>query len=115
ERDVKPYNDMSHHTHRDPKEALPLFRLMTWSNPHFVQGYATGAVMIATTEKAIAAALTFIQEGETNNPESIEIQATFAYLLTRGSYLAGRKDYTGAIRHAERGIAIARQRDPQTL
>ncbi|MDX1931583.1 MAG: hypothetical protein SFU56_03165 [Capsulimonadales bacterium] len=115
ERDVKPYLDMRNHSHRDPKEALPLFRLMTWSNPHFIPGYAVGAMMIAHQEKAFDEAIRFIREGEINNPESIEIQSTFSYLYMRASYFNGKDNYAEAVRHAERGIHIARARDPETL
>jgi hypothetical protein len=111
ERDIKPFSDMSNHTHRDPREALPLFRLMTWSNPKFVQGYTTGAVMMARQKKAINEALNFLAEGERNNPDSIEIQATFAFLLLKRE--AAR--YTEAIAHAERGLANTQLKDPKTL
>ena len=110
ERDVKPYMDMTQHNHRDPKEALPLFRLMTWSNPHFVQGYATGAVMIAREKKAYDEALAFIAEGEKNNPESVEIQSTFAFLLLRGRF-DGKADFDEAARHAESAIQLAHSHD----
>ncbi|GAB4454088.1 MAG: hypothetical protein OHK0029_08210 [Armatimonadaceae bacterium] len=115
ERDVKPYMDMRNHSHRDPKEALPLFRLMTWSNPRFVPGYTTGAVMIAREEKAYKEALEFLQEGENNNPESIEIQATFSYLWLRGNRFGGKGSTEKALEHADKGVRLGMARDASTL
>jgi|GEM_PF-1800041 hypothetical protein len=115
ERDIKPYMDMRNHNHRDPKEALPLFRLMTWSNPKFIPGYATGAVMIAREEKAFNEAIAFIQEGENNNPESIEIQATFSYLLLRANRFGGNGNFPAAAIHADKGVRLGLARDPSSL
>jgi hypothetical protein len=111
ERDIKPFSDMGSHSHRDPREALPLFRLMTWSNPKFVQGYTTGAVMMARNEKAQKEALAFLTEGQRNNPGSIEIEATFAFLLMKGQ----SKHYVEAARHAESGLANVKLKDIKTL
>lgn len=111
ERDIKPFSAMGAHTHRDPREALPLFRLMTWSNPKFIQGYTTGAVMMAREKKALEEALAFLTEGQRNNPESIEIEATFAFLLLKGQ----EKRHAEAVAHAERGLANLRHKDLKTL
>lgn len=111
ERDIKPFSDMGAHAHRDPQEALPLFRLMTWSNPKFVQGYTTGAVMMARDKKARQEALDFLAEGERKNPDSVEIQATFAFLLMKGE----SKRYAEAAVHAEKGLANIKLKDIKTL
>jgi hypothetical protein len=111
ERDIKPFADMGSHTHRDPREALPLFRLMTWSNPRFVQGYTTGAVMMARQKKTLTEALEFLAEGQRNNPESIEIEATFAFLLMKGA----KKLSAEAASHAEKGLANVALKDVKTL
>ena len=76
ERETQPYMDMSHHEERDAKEALPLFRLMTWANPHFVQGYVQGAMQMARGRKKLPEALAFLLEGERNNPDSLSLQTT---------------------------------------
>jgi hypothetical protein len=82
EREIKPYQNMEGHEHEDPKEALPLFRLMTWSNPQFVPGYVNGATLLARDKVRIQEAVDFLHEGERNNPSSIEIKAALGQMLT---------------------------------
>jgi tetratricopeptide (TPR) repeat protein len=79
ERATQPFMDIRNHGHRDLKEALPLFRMMTWSDPHFLEAYSMGAYLIfsASDGKRMAEALEFLREGIANNPRS--------YLL-RGEY-----------------------------
>ncbi len=109
ERQTQPFADMTHHTHRDPKEALPLFRLMTWSNPHFVLGYTTGAVMIARDRRHTEEALAFLEEGARNNPESLGIATCLGWLLTTRA-----KRYDDALPHLRRAIALGERLDPRT-
>ena len=110
EREVQPYMDMEGHKHRDPKEALPLFRLMTWSNPHFIPGYVTGAMLIARDPKHYEQAVAFLQEGERNNPTSIEIDNALGMM-----YTAKLRQYSTAIPYLTHAIALSTARDPQTL
>ena len=35
ERETGTYRDMHNHTHNEPEQAIPLFRLMTWIDPNF--------------------------------------------------------------------------------
>ncbi len=110
EREVQPYQDMSAHTHRDPKEALPLFRLMTWSNPNFIPGYTLGAMMIARDRSKVDDAIAFLKEGEANNPQALEIKTELGHFLT------GRKrDFEAAVPYLREAIAIGKQRDPKTM
>ena len=110
EREVQPYQDMSHHKHRDPKETLPLFRLMTLSNPHFIPGYTTGAAMIARNKTRYEEAVSFLLEGERQNPDSIEIQTALGLLLT-----AKIHDYARALPHLQKAIVLGAARDKKTL
>ena len=110
ERETQPYKDMSAHTHRDPKEALPLFRLMTVSNPQFIPGYVIGASMIARDKTKYAEALAFLREGERNNPESIEIKAEIGMF-----YDAKLSRYADAEKPLREALRIAARRDPQSL
>jgi hypothetical protein len=91
ERAVQPYQDMSNHTHRDPKEALPLYRLMTTANPNFIPGYVYGAAMISRDKTKYAEAMAFLREGESNNPNSIEIKTEIGMM------------YVGKLREFEKG------------
>ena len=110
ERSVQPYQDMAHHTHRDPKEALPLFRLMTLSNPHFIPGYTTGAAMIARDKTKYGEAQAFLLEGGKNNPNSIEIAEALGSLLT-----LQKRDFAAALPYLRHAVSLGDARDPQSL
>ena len=110
EREVQPYQNMAHHTHRDPKEALPLFRLMTWSNPHFIPGYTVGAAMIARDHAKVDDAVAFLKEGMTSNPDSIEIASDLGAMLT-----IRKHDYAQALPILKQSIDNGRKRDMTTL
>ena len=66
-RKVKPWRDPSEaHVHTDGRELLPWFRLMTVSDPRYVQGYLAGGFWLQ--QQGTDAALGFIEEGLRNNP-----------------------------------------------
>jgi hypothetical protein len=85
ERAVKTYKDMHNHHHNDATEALPLFRLMTWIDPHFIPAYTMeGTILVGnSTPERIKQSLGVLNEGLHQNPESIELLeqlgATYAY------------------------------------
>jgi tetratricopeptide (TPR) repeat protein len=84
ERQVKPYMDMRNHHHRDVTDAMSLFRLMTWANPHFISGWVVGANVLAGALGRPQQALSFLREAEKQNPESLEIQEEIGrYLMYR--------------------------------
>ena len=106
EREVHPYQDMSHHTHRSPTEALPLFRLMTWSNPHFIPGYTVGASMIAQNPAKLGEAIAFLEEGAHQNPQNIELETAIGQMMTARSH-----DYAAALPHLTHALDLAARRD----
>jgi tetratricopeptide (TPR) repeat protein len=110
ERQVRPYKDMSNHTVEDPRQALPLFRLMTFSNPHFVPAYIAGASLLGHQPGKIEEGLQFLREGEANNPDSIEIQTELGELIT-----VKQRRYDEALPHLKKAIALTAARDPKTL
>jgi hypothetical protein len=110
ERQVHPYKDMSHHGVEDPRQALPLFRLMTFSNPHFVPGYVAGAALLGHQPGKLEEGLRFLREGEANNPDSIEIQTELGELMT-----VKQRRYDDALVHLKKAIALGAARDPKTL
>ncbi len=110
ERQTQPYMDMSQHEERDPKETIPLFRLMTWTNPHFIQGYVQGAMQIARQPTKLPEALAFLQEGERNNPESISIQATLCEMLFVRAHSPLKAEPYG-----RKALTLFAARDLQTL
>lgn len=83
ERATRAYKDMRNHGHNDPKDALPLFRLMTWLDPQFVPGWTTGAIVKARdrSNKGTTEALAFLDEGYRANPWSVDISTQIGFLL----------------------------------
>lgn len=70
ERDTAPFTHV--HRDRDRVQLLPLFRLMTWSDPHFIEGYSLGAYLVfcCAPNRRLERTLEFLQEGVDNNPDS---------------------------------------------
>lgn len=75
ERASKAYKDMTRHTHNDPVQALPLFRLMTWIDPEFIQGWVVGASVLARDRSPAGTqkALNHLKEGIEANPKSFAL------------------------------------------
>jgi hypothetical protein len=111
ERQVKPYQAMEGHSHKEPKESLQLYRLMTLSNPKFVRGWTEGSWLMAQQkEVGPEKALSFLREGEKANPESIEIASSIGWLLTRNL-----ERYDEAVGPLARAIALGNARDPESM
>ncbi|HVL40363.1 MAG TPA: tetratricopeptide repeat protein [Fimbriimonadaceae bacterium] len=108
EREITAYKDMRGHDHNDPKSALPLFRLMTWLDPHFIQGWTVGASVIARDrdERSTAAAIAFLQSGLEQNPGNIAILTDLAQV-----HITRRKDYRRAIPILEKAVELHRRRN----
>jgi len=83
ERATRAYKDMTGHDHNNPRQALPLFRLMTWIDPQFINGWAVGAAVLAMGKDKLGheQAAEFLQQGLEHNPESITLlnQLGFTY------------------------------------
>lgn len=87
-REVKPWRDPSEaHVHTDGRELLPWFRLMTWSDPTYVQGYLAGGFWLQ--EEGAAAALEFIEEGLRNNPGAFPLYVSRGLLRVKQAREAG--------------------------
>lgn len=99
EREVKPYVDLAHHTHNDPKDTLPLFRVMTWADPSFTPGWVTGASMMARDN--VDQGIGFLNEGLSANPNSIAILSELGRL-----YAGKKKDYDRAITVLEKALTV---------
>lgn len=94
ERETQSYHSMKEHGHNTPKDALPLFRLMTWIDPQFVPGWTTAATIIADdrTDQAFFQGVQLLQEGLQANPKSVVL------LNELGHFYAGKKhDYEKAL------------------
>ncbi len=110
ERATQPFADAGNHIHRDPREALPLFRLMTQANPRFIDGYVTGAYVLSREEDGLDRARQFLEEGIAANPGDLRLPSALGTLLTRKA-----RRYDEALPFLVRAIEIAARRDPATL
>ncbi len=83
ERQVASYKDMHGHGHNNPEVAMPLYRLMTWLDPQFVQGWTMGGMILARNHSGdgTARALAYLREGWAANPESVDIVSQIGYTI----------------------------------
>ena len=97
------YKDMHGHTHNDPGVTFPLFRLMTWVDPHFVTGWTTGSMMLSgerTPEQALKS-ISFLEQGLKANPDSIDILTQIGVL-----YAQQRKEVTEGLVYLDRALKV---------
>lgn len=107
ERAISPWTAKQNYKQNDPRQCLPLFRLMTWLDPYFVEGWTTGAMVIGMgyKEENTEKALQFLREGLQHNPDCVDIPMMFAMLnLTR------RKEYKSAERFLIQAIKNGKSR-----
>jgi hypothetical protein len=107
EREVASYRDMHHHKHNEPQQALPLFRLMTWLDPQFIQGWTTGAMVMARTRNHYGTdqAIAFLKEGWAANPDDLALPGAIGYTIA--SRHGNLKDAIGYL-DAARQLGIKR-------
>lgn len=100
ERSTSTYRDMNNHSHNDPKQALPLYRLMTWLDPNFIDGWTAGATVIARQrdEEGTMKALKFLNEGLAKNPNSVSVLNDIAFI-----YITRKRDLPTAVKYLEEG------------
>jgi hypothetical protein len=105
ERATQAWKDMRGHSHNDPRVALPLYRLMTWVDPHFIPGWTVGAHVLTRdgTERANRLALELLAQGKAANPQSIAIRKEIAYVWARKI-----GDWERALPYFEEARAIGR-------
>ncbi len=78
ERATQAYQIMGGHAHRDPQAALPLFRLMTWADPQFEEGWSVGASVMRN--RSVHEADVFLVDGIQANPRSLLLRTDLAEL-----------------------------------
>ena len=79
ERDTSPFTRV--HVDRERTELLPMFRLMTWSDPHFIEGYNLGAYLVfsCSPDHRLERTLAFLEEGLAFNPDNYTLHAEYGY------------------------------------
>lgn len=96
ERAVNAWDSDQNHKQNDPRQCLPLFRLMTWLDPYFVEGWTTGAMVIGMgySPESTAKALAFLREGLQHNPDCVDIPMMFGMLeVTRNKKLHSSEQF----------------------
>ena len=68
---------------RADADVLPLMKMITDLDPHFVEAYLCGSWMLCTGLNRTHDGLAYLNEGLTNNPSSREINEQFAILYAR--------------------------------
>ena len=110
EREVASYKPMEDHHHQSPTQSLPLFRLMTWLDPQFIDGWTSAGQIILWENKPNSSelAVSFLQRGLDQNPQSIDILGQIAYCHLRAKVDASSpsKKYELALPFLERAKKI---------
>ncbi len=80
ERSVASYKDMTGHHHQSPTQTLPLFRLMTWLDPKFIEGWTTGGYVILFDQKpgCIERGWAYLQHGVGRDPDRMDVRGQVA-------------------------------------
>lgn len=92
--------------YRTNESLMPLIRLITILDPHFVQAYDFGAYHLAVNLKKKKESMKFLQEGITNNPEAFELVWEYGFLL----YLD--KKYSEALPFLMKARTLRSQKTP---
>lgn len=110
ERCVASYKDMHGHDHNNPTVAMPLYRLMTWLDPQFVQGWTMGGMILARDRSpdGTQRSINFLTEGWKANPNSVDIPSQIGYTIARRT-----GDLQGAIQYLEasRKLGVAHRNE----
>ncbi len=67
--------------YRTNESLMPLIRLITILDPHFVQAYDFGAYHLAVNLNKREESMKFLKEGLTNNPDSFELNWEYGFLF----------------------------------
>lgn len=86
----------------DDEALMPLVRLITWLNPHFVDAYALGGQWLAFHFDRPIEATAFYEEGIQNNPQSFDLLNGAAWV-----YWRFRHDYPAAAKRAAEAARVA--------
>lgn len=106
ERAVQPYTDKKGKLYsKDSRQTIPFYRMMTWADPHYIQGYTVGATFIGKVGGDEDAGLNFLLEGERYNPDSFEIQTELGHF-----YLVYKQNYAAAEQHLIKALALVKGR-----
>lgn len=86
----------------DDEAMLPLVRIITWLNPHFIDAYALGGQWLAFHFDRPLDAVAFYDEGIRNNPRDASLLTGAAFVYWRSLH-----DYASAAARVDRAARIA--------
>lgn len=120
DRATKAYKDMTNHDHNDPRQALPLFRLMTWIDPYFINGWVVGSAILTRdkTPEAYSKAIDFLEQGLEKNPGNVSIlnQKGTVYLSKLLDFRRAIPTFQQAVRNGTNlGLAKLDEEDRESL
>ncbi|MGV8118718.1 MAG: tetratricopeptide repeat protein [Candidatus Xenobiia bacterium LiM19] len=86
------------------KSLMPLIRLVTYLDPHFVQAYDFGGYHLAVNLKKPEEGINLLQEGIRNNPGSFDLLWEMGYILSE------QKRYKEAIPYLLQALPLVEQK-----
>ena len=95
-KDVKPSDNLFK---TEGEQILPILRLITWLDNHFIKAYDFGGYFLAITLNQPQEGIDFLEEGIKNNPTSYDLYQGLAYV-----YFHKMKNYTMAINYAKKAL-----------
>jgi tetratricopeptide (TPR) repeat protein len=95
-KDVKPSDNLFK---SEGEQILPILRLITWLDNHFIKAYDFGGYFLAITLNQPEEGIDFLEEGIKNNPTSYDLYQGLAYV-----YFHKVKNYNLAINYAKKAL-----------
>lgn len=83
-------------------DLLPLLRMITWLDPHFVQAYQVAGFLLSGRLRRYEHARRLLEEGIRNNPRSYELYEEMGMAILRA-----RKNYREAYAYLARARSLA--------
>ena len=81
-------------------EIMPLIRLITWLDPHFIKAYRVGGWHLSFNLNRVEEGKKFLKEGINNNPSRYELYYDLGWV-----YFTIERDYINAARYLEEARA----------
>jgi len=94
------------------KHTLPLLRLITWLDNHFILAYDFGGYFLAVNQDKPREGVAFLKEGLKNNPDDYDLHQTLAFI-----YFHKIKNYGEAVKYGKLALknAIKMKVTPQDI
>ncbi|MEQ8188684.1 MAG: hypothetical protein ABRQ39_12000 [Candidatus Eremiobacterota bacterium] len=95
-KDVKPSGNLFK---SEGEQILPILRLITWLDNHFIKAYDFGGYFLAITLNQPDEGIAFLEEGIRNNPTSYDLYQGLAFI-----YFYKIKNYSMAVTYARKAL-----------